>query len=170
MVEKHLHKGTDAPKISHQDLKDLLDPDAHPQYKKKECRVYLSVDQSIPNATETKINLNVISFHDFGGFDTSFHRFVAKERGKYRITGLITFTASDHNYAHNVILKKNGTTISNFIAHGNGISADLCCIISDVVELEENDYIELYAWHNQGGSISVYAKGGESKTYLVVEN
>ena len=127
---------------------------------------YLSADQSIANATVTKINLNVESFDTDNAFDSSTnYRFTVPTGGdgKYFFVGTITWVNLTNEDEGQVRIHKNGTFVQGS-GYFQGQNGTVTYQATQVLNLVAGDYIELHGYQVSGGAIS--ADGGEAYTNL----
>ena len=127
---------------------------------------YLSADQSIANATVTKINLNVESFDTDDAFDSSTnYRFTVPTGGdgKYFFVGTITWVNLTNEDEGQVRIHKNGTFVQGS-GYFQGQNGTVTYQATQVLNLVAGDYIELHGYQVSGGAIS--ADGGEAYTNL----
>ena len=127
---------------------------------------YLSADQSIANATVTKVNLNVESFDTDDAFDSSTnYRFTVPTGGdgKYFFVGTITWVNLTNEDEGQVRIHKNGTFVQGS-GYFQGQNGTVTYQSTQVLNLVAGDYIELHGYQVSGGAIS--ADGGEAYTNL----
>ena len=127
---------------------------------------YLSADQSVSNATVTKINLNVESFDTDDAFDSSTnYRFTVPTGGdgKYFFVGTITWVNLTNEDEGQVRIHKNGTFVQGS-GYFQGQNGTVTYQATQVISLVAGDYIELHGYQVSGGAIS--ADGGEAYTNL----
>jgi len=127
---------------------------------------YLSADQSIANATVTKVNLNVESFDTDDAFDSSTnYRFTVPTGGdgKYFFVGTITWVNLTNEDEGQVRIHKNGTFVQGS-GYFQGQNGTVTYQATQVLNLVAGDYIELHGYQVSGGAIS--ADGGEAYTNL----
>jgi len=117
--------------------------------------------QSIPHATETKVQLNTVDIDTASGFDnTTNYRYTVPsgQGGKYLITAHAMFGESI-SLPHTT-LKKNGTRIG-----ANKQNSDYSGGSVVIIEtLSEGDYLELFTFQYSGGSADL--QSAEDYTYL----
>jgi len=121
--------------------------------KQSRSRAYLStVDQSIPDITWTKIELNAESYDNQNEFDsTTNYRFTATEAGYYFASGKIVYTAVVDQKNYIVAIYKNGIRVSQKHTNASG-TARAGVAVSDVIYLAEGDYLELWTYHDSGAT------------------
>jgi len=113
---------------------------------------YLNANQSISHNTTTKINFNSEYWDTDGKFDTSNNRFTPTIAGKYFFNSSLRY---DNGATYNVTLYiyKNG---SEYIKVRFNQNASVETIqITGILELDSDDYVEIYGRQNQGGSVTV---------------
>jgi len=126
---------------------------------------------SFPNNSTSKVELNGTSFSSGGTVDTSSnYRFTPGVAGKYFCHGSVKFDTGDSNDKVNIQIYVSGSqTLEN---QGTSLGAqsssarDQNYTVSGLVNLSASDYVELYAYQNQGSSITI--TGGAGKTFLNV--
>jgi hypothetical protein len=125
-------------------------------------------DQSLPAATETKVQLNAKTYDYCSWFDanTNFCYTIgnAVANGQYLITAAVTFVATASNSKAYIFITKNGTRVAvaqaNIIAGGG----DVTITLSDIQELSYNDYVDLWAYSQLATTI----KASNTGTYLAL--
>ncbi len=119
---------------------------------------YLSVDQKgIPDGIWTKVHYNTVVFDPLGDFDGGTnHRYNPSVAGKYLIGVTIQATALGKGKLLSAAVYKNNDAVAWV---SNGTSLDGNQTMTQVVTLQEmngrNDFVEGYAWHNNGEKIGV---------------
>ena len=115
---------------------------------------YPASGQSISGGTFTKVNFGTEAFDTDNKFDTSNSRFTPTVAGIYSVAAAVTYANANYSSTYCIIqIRKNGNSVAGHSSaiggfesrHGNNISA--------MVELDSNDYIEIYVY--QGGSQTV---------------
>lgn len=132
------------------------------------CRVYNSGNESISNGANVALTFDSERFdtdtiHDTGS-NTS--RLTCKTAGKYAITGHAEFAASTAGNARYLSIRLNGATFigaqgSPPIAGGNSV----LLTVTGMYDLAVNDYVELIAYQDTGGSLNVLATGNRSPEF-----
>ena len=113
---------------------------------------YLNANQSISHNTNTKINFNTEYWDSDGKFDTSTNRFTPTIAGKYFFNSSLRY---DNGATYNVslIIYKNG---SEYIKVRFNQNASVETIqVTGILELDTDDYVEIYGRQSQGGSVSI---------------
>ena len=114
-----------------------------------------SVSQSIPNATQTKIQFNSERYDTDNAYDNSTnYRFTVPsgKGGKYFFTYACAFggfAADQMLYIH---LRINGTQ-QNYNFLKNSTSGDHSVNASSILNLNAGDYVEVFVYHTHGSAI-----------------
>jgi len=117
---------------------------------KSRVRVYRSSVQSIPDATDTKVQFNAENWDDNNEFDsTTNYRFTAQKSGYYLIQSIIGIADPSSGKTIVTYIRKNGATIAQRNITTSAVGMQFCPI-SDIVYLNVNDYIEIWIYHNYG--------------------
>ena len=151
------------PKGSHATVKARLDAI---EMTSKARGFHTGAPVAVVTGTWTKIVLNGESYDALGEFDhASTYRFTATKSGYYQINAayLLNLTTTGHYFR--IAVRKNGTAYitANFSA---SIVIMLSAVISDVIPLAVDDYLELYIYHNAGANRSYYA--GSDDTFMSI--
>jgi hypothetical protein len=125
-------------------------------------------DQSLTAATETKVQLNGKSYDYCSWFDVSAnYRYTignSRANGHYLITAAVTFTATASNSKVYIFITKNGTRVAVAQANIIGGGGDVTITLSDIQELSNNDYVDLWAYSQLATTI----KASNTGTYLAL--
>ena len=119
-------------------------------------RAYLSSQQSITNGAYTKVIYQAEDFDTDSAYDTSNGRFTVPsgEAGKYIFTVQVQYTSVSDQTAMRHKFYKNGSdynAVLNFQKTASGTS-DNYMQFTNVIDLAAGDYVESYAYQNEGGS------------------
>jgi hypothetical protein len=125
--------------------------------------VYLNADQSIANATVTKITLDTETFDTDNAFASNKFTVPSGAAGKYFFVGTITWVNLTNEDEGQVRIHKNGTFVQGS-GYFQGQNGTVTYQATQVLDLSVGDYIELYGYQVSGGAIS--ADGGEAYTNL----
>jgi len=87
-------------------------------------------------------------------YDIYFSRFTAKEAGIYMVAAELTWKSVADGKHFAVIIYKNGVRVSQSYAHSGSTGYYALSVLASE-SLEANDYIELYAAHWAGGTLSI---------------
>lgn len=128
--------------------------------------------QQIPDNTWTKVQLNTETFDTNNFFDsTTNYRFTPTIAGYYIVTWNVTFVRQTvtANIVFQSAIYRNGTEYANDneMSATTGTNPSIDRGLSDILYFNgTTDYIELYAYHNEGGNVPVSA--GTVETWLSV--
>jgi hypothetical protein len=120
---------------------------------------------SLANATRTKVNLDVSDIDTDSGLDATNKRWIVPsgKGGKYQLFYQLRFDSAADFDNCNVLIYKNGSAIVSswgtnlfYSSFGNSFIADLSV----------GDYLELFALHSQGGSVTASTSDFGLQTYL----
>ena len=136
----------------------------------KACRAYNSSNISISSGSWTDLTFDSERF-DTGNMHSvvsNTGRLTAPEHGVYHLSGNVRF--DQHNTgARGILIKLNGTTdIAIEWPIPPNTTWDLSLQLSTVYELEADDYVELYAFQNSGGSLDVESSSNTSPEFSMV--
>jgi len=124
---------------------------------------YLGSDQTLSDATETKLQINTESFDTNSAYDNSTnYRFTVPsgEGGKYHVYATARADADSQKFnSMYIAVKKNGSTYYPGstvprLAMGSNQADVLSLSISQTFTLSASDYIELYLWCDVVGGTS----------------
>jgi len=132
--------------------------------------VYNTSNQSINSSTLTAITFNSESFDTdtFHSTSTNTSRFTipSGKGGKYLVSATLNF-GSNATGVRYISLYKNGAAV----IYGNSIpgssAGGTAPVMSYVIDLAVNDYIELYAYQSTGGAFDVL--GGSTLTVFQIQ-
>lgn len=130
------------------------------RFKTYTCKVYNSTNASLVTNTavpfDSESYKTVASMHSTSSNNT---RMIAPVTGKYRITANLQFGASNVGTFRGVEIVQNSSTILATSQHAavldNVNTTGITCTVEST--LNANDWIEIYALNNTGGSVTVLA-------------
>lgn len=135
------------------------------------CRAYLSADQSdLTSSSWNKINLGAVTYDLGSNYSTSTYKFTAPVSGLFQIIGQVSFTSGSVQDAkrYGVSVYKNGASICENQALA-GVADAVSASVVDEVYLDQNDYLELYAYTTgTGNTVDVDGDTNGTLTFLVV--
>jgi len=129
----------------------------------------LSSNQTLSDATNTKIAFNTASIDSDSAFDTSNNRFVVPsgKAGKYFIYAQLNSDSGDVEFIETTIAK-NGTEVNYIINNPSGSHSNLQTNIAAILDLAVSDYVELFTSSNQtSGNATITASVRGKNTYLL---
>ena len=125
--------------------------------------VYLNADQSLANATVTKITLDTETYDTDNAFASNKFTVPSGKAGKYCFIGTITYVNPTNEDEAQVRIHKNGSFVQGS-GYFQGQNGTVTYQATQILDLSVGDYIELYGYQVSGGNIS--ADGGEAYTNL----
>ena len=132
--------------------------------------VYRNANQSINDATETKIQLDTEVADNQGQFDNAVnYRFTATHAGSFLANLNVGFAASAFGLRY-IKIMINGTTVygqASSPGHAT-ISQYLSC--SAQFGLAVGDYVEAYAYQSSGGALNVLGGISETNFFITLVN
>lgn len=114
-------------------------------------RVKRSTTQSINDTTFTKVQFDSEDYDSLNEFDSSTnYRFTVTTTGYYLIHANLEYSSLSDGKMIRVAIYKNGTKVGRERVAITGVSADLSVSATDILSLAATDYIEIFAYHDQG--------------------
>jgi len=130
------------------------------------ARAYLAnlLGTTVENSV-TKVALDAESY-DLGS-NFSDGKFTAPIAGYYSISATINYGSlvADKRYA--IVIKVNGSQISESSVGNGGIVNYVAAGISDIIHLDAEDYVELF-YFQASGATTVDVRGGSDKTFMTI--
>lgn len=134
------------------------------QLEGSKVRAWLQTPQpALVARTDTKVLLDTVQFDALNEFDIGASRFVARNSGYYFAKGSLTLNNSGTGAnvkTGNAYLYVNGMCVSAFQIQGSYDNP----IVSDLLYLNQDDYLELWCALTQIGNVTV----SQLYTYLSV--
>jgi len=133
------------------------------------ARVYHSASQTVGHASNTALQFDSERFDTDSIHDpvTNNTRLTVPVAGKYLIVGQVRF-ASNLSGERSLAIRLNGTTeLAALVV--DAVNGDITeMIVTTIHELAASDYVELMAYHNSGGDLSVVAAANRSPEFSIV--
>ena len=119
---------------------------------------------TVANDTATKIAFTTEVFDVGSGYDASNSKFVVPsgEAGKYFFAAAIEYNITSATTSARAQIRKNGSIVIAKQGYNSYYDNNIVC---GVVELAVSDYIEVYGYHNSGGSQA--SQTGSGTNYFV---
>ena len=126
----------------------------------------LSSNQSISNNTPTKVQFNSENFDTDATYDPSTnYRFTPAVAGKYHVTARLRYTdASAEDKFEDVYIYKNGSGTGSHPFRTRTVSSsgrDKSVEVNAILDLDADDYLEVYTKQNSGSSIEIAANDNQ---------
>jgi len=125
-------------------------------------RAYMSSAQSVPTGVATKLVFDGESY-DYGSKfdDVTNYRYTPGRAGLYLITAQAQVASGSAKHAA-IYLYKNGAVYTIGIKGSPNVSEDQGSVVTDLVLLDDDDYLEIYMLHAKGSNATVNV--GETQT------
>jgi len=124
--------------------------------KQSGAKMKLSTNQTIPNDTWTKLNIDGYDWDIQGEVDTANGKFTATRAGKYLICGVISFDANGNGVRH-FRIDVNGGAGEHPIKAEAGSQWRTNSSFGVIRPLSPGDYLEFYVYQNCGTNLQVMA-------------
>ena len=137
--------------------------------------VWKNAGQTVANNTGTKVTYTEEFYDPNNDWDASNSKFIVPEDGKYLITAGVRFSSGTNGYMTHLDIRVNGTSKTysdNTSGNGTGINIRMTHIIElSTNGASTNDFVEIYASHNQGSSMIFEADStsGFKFNYLAIQ-
>lgn len=136
------------------------------------AKIGKNLNQSIPNATVTKVTFNSGwsgSFDKTNSFDYTNNRFVCPSSGLYRVSGALSWGANASGI-RTLEVYKNGSGGTGILYSSPGSSAaEVRSNGSILVDCKAGDYLEIYAYQDSGVALNISGLNGEPFNYIQFE-
>jgi hypothetical protein len=136
------------------------------------CKAYLSGNQSITNNTATALTYGSESFDTdaFHSTSTNTSRFTipSGKGGKYSFDAQVQFNqvAGAEAGLRSAAFFKNGTQVTAGVLMNTSTDESTAFTLSYIADLVATDYVELFVFQTQGGSVN--CSGGEANNYCAL--
>ena len=111
--------------------------------------------QSISADTATKVNLGTERFDTDGKFDTSNSRFTPTVAGIYSVHAAVAYANGNYSATYCIIqIRKNGSSHAGHTTSIGGHEARHGINVSAMIQLDADDYIEMYIYNGGTRTIS----------------
>ena len=114
---------------------------------------YKNGAQSVANTTAVQITFETELYDSDGKYASN--RFTPGVAGKYFIYAQLNMQATDGKYFETRI-HKNGSLLSVTQTHMALVTYNAGSYIGEVIDSDDNDYFEIFTYHNSGASKYVY--------------
>lgn len=124
--------------------------------------------QTVLTGTWTRVNLNLVTFDSFNYWDAGLARFVCARTGFYQVNFSVGYRpalSADKKYMARLVLSgANAAQTINQSSHSDYLNAANAILIL----LSAGQWLELWCWHNSGGSVNLDYTN--QLTYLSIHN
>ena len=127
-------------------------------------QAYLNSNQTIANATYTKVAFGHERFDPQSTFNVSNGRFTPAVAGNYFLHTAITFNNADNDYPPIIQFRLNGTNIHWITEGATSNTAQYQTVsCSTARTLDDDDYVEIFVYQASGGNVDLHG-GGDTTT------
>ena len=119
-------------------------------------RAFSTVGQTISTATYTKVSYNSETYDTNNNFNNATYRYTASVAGFYHIDAQLAYSNVTINKLYYLCIYKNGVMVSNSINQSGNAIDFIGITISDCIQLDVNDYIEIFTYQNSGANNTTY--------------
>jgi hypothetical protein len=122
---------------------------------------FLSANYTLVTSTRTLVPFDVVQFNNDNCFDTSAYKFTAPSAGQYVFLAQVFIDDTDAGDYNQVWLYRNGSrdfsiggATKRYLGQKYTSSGNISVTtnVNAILDLEKDDYIQVYAAHNQGAS------------------
>ena len=152
---------------NYQQLIGQVEPPEPPEPPKPLARAFLNTSYAIPGFGWNVVNFTVLDYDTTGDFNITTDRFICPTSGYYLISGMIMFSSMNDGEIIYLAAHREGVleTVSTVQASTPG---DLSTGFSDIVYLNEGDYVEMLAFHTVTGHRTIWGDSTGAHTYLTI--
>jgi len=131
------------------------------------ARAFVSSGQSVSDHTWTVVDFDVLEYDITGDFNIVTDRFICPTSGYYLISGAVSFTSMlDGEYIYVGVYREGILEASSSVYASQ--TASLSTSFTDIIYLNEGDYVELRVYHNGSFDRGIYGNTEGSYTYLTI--
>ncbi len=131
------------------------------------ARAFLSTSYAIPGLGWNVVNFTVLDYDTTGDFNITSNRFICPTSGYYLISGMIMFSSMNDGEIIYVSAHREGVVEAGSTAQAS-TNGGLSTGFSDIVYLNEGDYVELMAFHTVTGHRTLYGDSAGTFTYFTI--
>jgi len=121
------------------------------------ARIWNTANWTVPTSTSFPLTFNSENYDTDNLHDPAVNpsRITVNDAGYYLVLGCICY-APNATGIRRAYIYVNGAWVSMNSVLNAGATASAFVVVSDVRYLNAGDYLELYAWQNSGGDLTVY--------------
>ncbi len=131
------------------------------------ARAYLNFGYMFSSGSYNLVNFDVLDYDETGDFNLMTDRFICPISGYYLISGMVTFGGMQDGEAIFAAAFIEGVLKAWIIARA-AHSTILSTSFTDIVYLNEGDYVELRAYHTGSGPREIFGDSQGIYTYLTI--
>jgi len=131
------------------------------------ARAFLNLGYAVSSGSYMVVNFDVLDYDETGDFNLTTDKFICPTSGYYFISGMVTFGGMQDGEAIYALVFIEGYLKSWVIARA-AHSTILSASFTDIVYLNEGDYVELQVYHTGSGSRDIFGDSVGIYTYLTI--
>jgi hypothetical protein len=131
------------------------------------ARGFLNSSYAISGFSWNVVNFTVLDYDTTGDFNITTDRFICPTSGYYLISGMITFSSMQDGDIIYVAAHREGVLEAGSVAQASQAGL-LSTGFSDIVYLNEGDYVEMMAYVTTIGQRTIYGDSAGTYTYLTI--
>ncbi len=130
-------------------------------------RAFLNIGYGISSGIYMVVNFDVLDYDETSDFNLTTDRFICPISGYYLVSGMVTFGGMQDGEAIYALAFIEGFLKSWVIARA-AHSTILSASFTDIVYLNEGDYVVLQVYHTGSGSRDIFGDSVGIYTYLTI--
>ena len=131
------------------------------------ARAFLDFGYMISSGIYTVVNFDVLDYDETGDFNLITDRFICPTSGYYLVSGMVTFGGMQDGEAIYVVAFIEGVLKAWIIARAAHLTI-LSTSFTDIVYLNEGDYVELRVYHTGSSPREIFGDSEGIYTYLTI--
>ena len=131
------------------------------------ARAFLNSSYAISGVGWTPVNFTVLDYDTTGDFNITTDRFICPTPGYYLISAMLTFYPMYDTEIIFLAVAREGVVVAGSSAQAS-VTSSLATGFTDIVYLNESDYIELWAYHTGNASRTIYGDSTGAYTYFTI--
>ena len=131
------------------------------------ARAFLNYSYAIPGFCWNVVNFTVLDYDTTDDFNITSDRFICPTSGYYLISGMIMFSSMNDGEIIYLAAHREGVLEAGSTAQAS-TNGGLSTGFSDIVYLNEGDYVELMAFHTVTGQRTIYGDSAGTFTYFTI--
>ena len=131
------------------------------------ARAFLNLGYAVSSGSYLVVNFDVLDYDETGDFNLTTDKFICPTSGYYFISGMVTFGGMQDGEAIYALAFIEGYLKSWVIARA-AHSTILSTSFTDIVYINEGDYVELRVSHTGSGSREIFGDSEGIYTYLTI--
>lgn len=131
------------------------------------ARAFLNSSYEISGFTLNVVNFTVLDYDTTGDFNITTDRFICPTSGYYLISGMITYSSMDGGEIIYLAARREGVIEAGCFAQASHVG-ELSTGFSDIVYLNEGDYVELVTQQISLILKTIYGDSAGTYTYFTI--